>query len=61
MSQEEIEIAQMDVMLRTLDGWFLLTPQLTHDAVLAWLESVECCECVQAESADSILDAQEIA
>lgn len=45
MSNEDIETAQMDVMLRTLDGWFLLTPELTHDAVVAWLESVKCREC----------------
>lgn len=48
MSQEEIEDAQVSVMIRTLDSWLLLAPELTRDAVVAWLESVQCCERVGA-------------
>jgi len=55
MSIEEEDNAQVAVMIRTLDAWFLLNPTLTRDAVVAWLESVE------AETpTDTVLDAKEI-
>lgn len=41
MNDEEIEQALIDVMMRTLDGWLLLNPEITHNAVVEWLESVE--------------------
>lgn len=42
MSEEEINAALVSVMIRTLDSWFIMSPELTHDAVAAWLESIEC-------------------
>lgn len=41
MTEEETKSALIDVMVRTLDGWLLLHPQLTHDAVVEWLESIQ--------------------
>lgn len=40
MSESDIEDAQSVVMIRTMDSWFLLDPQVTYDAVTAWLESI---------------------
>lgn len=36
----DTEDAQLVVMIRTLDSWFLLDPEVTYTAVTAWLESV---------------------
>jgi hypothetical protein len=55
MSEQEEDDAAVRVMVRTMDAWFLLNPQLTRDAVVAWLESVE----VPADP-DTVLDAKEI-
>lgn len=41
MTNEEIDNAKLEVMIRTLDGWFLFNSSLTYDAVTAWLESIE--------------------
>ena len=40
MSESDIEDAQLVVMIRTLDSWFLLDPEVTYSAVTAWLESI---------------------
>jgi len=58
---EDTDEAQVHVMICTLDAWFLLAPALTHDAVVAWLESIEVCDCEQiTPPADNILEAAEI-
>lgn len=62
MDDEEIENAQMNVMIRSLDAWFLFNPVLTRDAVTIWLESLsEGCQCeAHAETITLEGDAREL-
>lgn len=56
MNESDIEDAQAVVMLRILDSLFMLNPQLTHNTVVAWLESIH----AHAETESDVLDDNEI-
>lgn len=57
-TEEEVDNATVAIIVRTLDSWYLMSPELVHDAVMAWLDSLSC-DC-PADEPDAVLEAKEI-